>query len=281
MEYFIHKKYASCYTINELIDLATAYNIYFSNNNNTTEIPITSNKKHLLKHLCYQFKNTCPDQIQWLKNNFTNELTGGGINLPKGPYEKYKWLNTTDIKETLHVLEQYYNDFKSFGAVPIDFSDLKSLSISHVNFDLLVNSGKHKIGVVFNLDEHTEKGSHWVSLYADLIKGTIYFFDSYGHPPENRIKDFIELIKTYLISKDIKPIYEFNNERHQFGGSECGVYSVIFIVRLLKGQDFDQISKHIVKDDVINECREILFSGTEHISQGENKCKIILKGDIV
>ena len=31
-----------------------------------------------------------------------------------------------------------------------------------------MNNGKHKIGSVFNLDDHDEPGSHWVSLYMEL-----------------------------------------------------------------------------------------------------------------
>ena len=69
-------------------------------------------------------------------------------------------------------MEQYekkYNDFKFFGAVPIDFDELPFLGIKDINFDELYNSGK-KLGFVFNLDEHWQSGSHWVALYSDLEK---------------------------------------------------------------------------------------------------------------
>ena len=37
-----------------------------------------------------------------------------------------------------------------------------------INLKQHMNTGKHKIGSVFNLDDHDEPGSHWVSLYMEL-----------------------------------------------------------------------------------------------------------------
>ena len=50
------------------------------------------------------------------------------------------------------------------------------------------------IGIIPNLDEHWKGGSHWVALFADLQKGSIYFFDSYGVRPDKRIREFVKLI---------------------------------------------------------------------------------------
>jgi hypothetical protein len=52
---------------------------------------------------------------------------------------------------------------------------------------------------------------------------------------------------------------DYNNIRHQFKHSECGVYSINFILRLLKGETFDHICKNITSDDEINECRPVYF----------------------
>ena len=47
-------------------------------------------------------------------------------------------------------------------------------------------NGKNKIGIVLNLDEHDGKGSHWVSVFIDLQKKFIFYFESTGSitPPE-------------------------------------------------------------------------------------------------
>ena len=111
---------------------------------------------------------------------------------PKGPAKKYEWLSTTHIND---VIEQYQNVHKNFiflGAVPYDFEDLAVLGIHDLNFDTLIKDGKTKIGLVINLDNHDQGGSHWVSLFADLEKRQVYFFDSVGQPPRKRIRKFME-----------------------------------------------------------------------------------------
>ena len=50
-----------------------------------------------------------------------------------------------------------------------------------------------------------------------------------------------------------------NNVRHQFKNSECGIYSINFILRLLEGNTFEDLKTNIVKDDEMEENREKLF----------------------
>jgi hypothetical protein len=151
--------------------------------------------------------------------------------------------------------------------------------------------------MVINLDEHDKSGSHWVALYTDLKKNQVYFFDSFGKKPGKKIKKFINKIISYLYYKkynnnikiggmlsDIKKLTDknirtelknqlfnkltgfdirYNTKQHQFGNSECGVYSINFILRLIKGDEtFDDITNNITKDDKINECRKEYFVNT-------------------
>ena len=50
-----------------------------------------------------------------------------------------------------------------------------------------------------------------------------------------------------------------NDKRHQYKGSECGVYSINFIERMLNGDKFEDISNSKIPDDVINKKRNIYF----------------------
>ena len=57
---------------------------------------------------------------------------------------------------------------------PMDF-DLKQGNscvfygdLCNIDLKQHMDDGKHKIGSVFNLDDHDEPGSHWVSLYMEL-----------------------------------------------------------------------------------------------------------------
>ena len=43
-----------------------------------------------------------------------------------------------------------------------------------------------------------------------------------------------------------------NDIRHQRKFSECGVYCIHFIVKMLEGADFDHITKNVIDDDTMN-----------------------------
>jgi Ulp1 family protease len=125
-----------------------------------------------------------------------------------------------------------------------------------MNFNELRKEGKNKLGVIFNLDEHYKGGSHWVSLFSDLEKGQVYFSDSYGRKPEKRINHFINRIKDYLETCNIDNLdIRHNPTQHQKGNSECGVYSINFILRLLKGKTFDHLTRKRLTDEKVNKCR--------------------------
>ena len=50
-----------------------------------------------------------------------------------------------------------------------------------------------------------------------------------------------------------------NKHRHQFGNSECGMYSLNLILELLEGRDFRDICKDNIKDEKVNKLRNIFF----------------------
>jgi len=141
-----------------------------------------------------------------------------------------------------------------------------------------------KIGIVPNLDEHWKGGSHWIALYANLETGDIYYYDSYGYRPNARMRKYVKLIAEWKYKKDTGKILNIPEEeymkgddkekneieknydirysqiRNQYKGSECGVYSMNFIIRLLNGTKFDEISTTQLPDDMVNRCREIYFN---------------------
>ena len=124
----------------------------------------------------------------------------------------------------------------------------------------MINQDINRFGVIFNLDESYKSGSHWVSLFVNLKDGCIYFSDSYGIEPEKRIQDFIDKIKEYFTNKTYTNIdIQYNNTQHQQGNSECGVYSINFILRLLKGKSFHHITRTRLKDEKVNKCRSKYF----------------------
>jgi hypothetical protein len=275
----------SCFTLESLKAMCNAYNNYFSRTNKKfTEIEIKDDKKHLLKELSKRLNNVCNDQVCWIKQKFINNIKDAQIKedltqftfRPSGPKDQYQWLSTIDIKNAVNIYRKKYPNFLFLGAVPIDFDDLPSLGISNLDFDELKKDGVHQIGIIFNLDEHYKSGSHWVAMYSDLTNGQLYYFDSYGVDPEKRIVKLMDRIEKYFVKNKIDVDRRINKVRHQYEDSECGVYSTTFILRLLKGDSFDQITKNVISDNVVNQCRNILFRGTPDIGGQNNECKRLL-----
>lgn len=262
----------ACMDLESLINMAEAYNSHFPKN----QIELSSKlhtlnpkqyKRHLVKSFAERLSDVCDSQRCWMKQSFMNELQEMSKRKltkytfrPKGPNGQFTWLNTHNVN---HVMEQYENldnRFKFFGAVPIDFDDLPNLEIAQIDFNKLYNQGKTKIGVVFNLDEHYKSGSHWVASYIDLDKGGVYFFDSYAEPPEARIRKFMRKANTFLKNKQIDATVEHNKTRHQYGNSECGMYSLHFIIKMLEGNNFEDVNKTPISDDFVNKLREVYFT---------------------
>lgn len=277
------KKYSdgTCFTLESLKKIANSYNNHVKNDHNKI-INVSGSKKDLLKQLKNRITN-CNDQLCWLDVDWIKQIQDYEIQKntfrPKGPQGRFKWLSTTNIDEIMEQYEHKYNDFKFLGTVPYDFEDLQQLGISNLNFDQLATN---KLGMVINLDEHWKRGSHWVALYADLKNDKIFYFDSYGIKPKKRIAEFVKKIALWCYNKhhnsgnaidDTESSFmksdknkyerclnvEYNKRRHQFKNSECGVYSVNFILRLLNGETFDHICNNITYDDQMNENRKIYF----------------------
>jgi hypothetical protein len=183
---------------------------------------------------------------------------------PSGPNGQFTWLNTVDINKVMDQYQTKYSEFKFLGAVTIDFDELDSLGIKDLDFKKLTSEGKTKIGVIFNLDEHYKSGSHWVASYADLKKGKVYFYDSYAVEPEKRIRKFMRrvvgAIKDIYGKSENQIDVRHNKVRHQFKNSECGVFSLSFILRSLQGKTFDEIANSGVNDEEINKCRQVYFT---------------------
>ena len=226
-------------------------------------------KRYLIKEFNTRLSNVCNDQRCWIRQSFINKMNNQDIYTikkkifrPKGPNGKTTWLNTFNIDDVMKQYEDKYSDFKFFGAVPIDFDSLSEIEISSdYDFKKLINNGKHKIGVVFNLDESWKPGSHWVACYSDLKKGTVYFFDSYGYNPEKRIRKLLRSIARYI--KDVEkkhPVVNYNKVRHQYDNYDCGVYSINFIQRLLDGETFENITQNKTIDNKMRENREVYFT---------------------
>jgi hypothetical protein len=113
--------------------------------------------------------------------------------------ELNRWLDDTHI---LNVLKQYTYHFPDVLVVEpttIDFEEPSLEMPTQCVNDTLCRAqlaewyekGYRRIIVVFNTDVQTGKGQHWISLYIDLNRGHIYFYDSVGDAPPAQVRAFV------------------------------------------------------------------------------------------
>jgi hypothetical protein len=192
---------------------------------------------------------------------------------PKTP-ESWKlnpnqWLSSLDIIGVMKQYEKKYKCFEFIGPSPIDYDFMYGYGNKQCvwpelcNFNLKdkIKNGKTKIGIIFNLDQHNKSGSHWVSLFINIKKKYIYYFDSAGNKiPEHILKFVNNIIKQ---SSDISK-FDFDQNypvEHQYGSTECGVYSLFFIIHMLEDKITSKYLKtHILSDKYIERFRNIYFN---------------------
>lgn len=263
----------SCIPLKLLVEMAKAYNKYHSDEkskqiilNSTLDTLFPNDyKKYLLLEFKKRFKG---DQKDWINSKYLELLSEEAkdhleykVFRPDGPQGTYAWLSTIDINQVLYQYEVKYPDFKFLGATAIDFMDYDK-NYKGINFKDYENKGIKRLGAIFNTDKRSGGGKHWISLFIDLDKGQIYFSDSVGMRPPKEVIDFMKMVEKYLsgVKKNKNVDVRYNQTQHQKGNSECGVYSINWILRLLKGKTFDHLTQKRLTDEQVNKCRIKYFA---------------------
>jgi hypothetical protein len=180
------------------------------------------------------------------------------------------WLDNYNIMGVMKQYEQSLPWFKFLGVFPIDFSapnpykhdgSLQCLykETCEINLKDEYAKGTRGIGMIFNLDPHFKGGSHWVGLYIDLKnikKPFVGYFDSYGYKVPPLIARLMKSFKLQVHSCELG----YNARKFQYGDSECGMFSMYFIICMMCGISFKDFCKDSVSDDYMLQLRKILFS---------------------
>ena len=236
---------------------------------------ITSNdSREIWKAMRENLANSCNRESCWLKKNWIKEkLPKKLINntfAPKQPEiwkrKPNEWLTSVDILNVMKQYEGTYKNFEFMGPSPIDFDTHKLYGecvweeLCKFSLKEELKRGKNKVGIIFNLDKHSEPGSHWVAMFVDMNKREIYYFDSYADSPPSEVKRLVDRIKKQ--SRGLGMEYNFieNKRRHQWSNSECGMYCLYFIITLLKGGKFKKFEKKRVDDKFMKKLRNIYFN---------------------
>lgn len=239
----------SCLTPEVLVKIKDEFNKYHNND------PIVYTNHNDLWHKLKHRLNNCDKEDCWLeqiKDTVLREKIDKMSFAPDKPLDWKKnprsWLSNFDI---MNVLRQYevrnFQDekkFKVFGPTPIDFdSKPKNMNGNCVWEDICklelkkqLENGKTKLGFVFNLDKHNQNGSHWVSLFVDLEDSFIFYFDSNGDKIPTKINKLVKRILKQgeqLESPIHFKFYENYPLEHQQENTECGMYSLFFLITMI------------------------------------------------
>ncbi len=268
----------TCYSLVSLKKIAKAMNEARKSEPGYVKIKVDALSKYeLWKAIQSRLKPFCDDDEEcWRRQEFIKKLKDIDIQAytfkPHMPQEwkknKNTWLSNFDIDMVLKQYERIYPEFKTYNSSPSDCPVSVECPLSTLDPFELRKSGKTKIGIVFNLDKSGQSGSHWVGTFIDLKSKTkstpkdpveINYYDSYGDPPIPLIKLFLLRLgeKFVVTGEKVKILY--NDKRHQYGNSECGVYSMNFILERLHGTPMKKISKTKIMDKEMNHLRRLLY----------------------
>jgi Ulp1 family protease len=97
-------------------------------------------------------------------------------------------------------------------------------------------------------------------MYIDIPHAEINYYDSTSNFPTPLIKNFIVKManKIKRVKKNINIIV--NDKEHQKGYTECGMYSMNFLLERLAGKTMYDISQMKIPDAEMNHLRLLLYS---------------------
>lgn len=150
------------------------------------------------------------------------------------------WLSNYDIMNVLEQYETAHSDFNFIGPTPIDFDakptpNGKCVWNELCTFDLeaQMKKGYTQFGIIFNTDDHLGGGEHWVSLYIDVPHKIAFYFDSANGETPTEIVAFVTRVQKQAKRMGMKLAYTRNHTKHQQSNTECGMYSLFFIITML------------------------------------------------
>jgi hypothetical protein len=269
----------TCFSIDALRKIADKWNT--THPTMRIDYNTTTTGKSLWNSINNAMRSQCTNEVCWLKQNFIKDsslarelMKNFRPMMPKKWEENPReWLNTLDIRDVMNQYEVKHPDFEFIGPVPMDFDSKVGFGqcvineLCNIKLESLLEKGKNKIGVVFNLDKHTQPGSHWVAMWAQFpLQGKqtikpaeICYWDSYGMRPNHEVVNLIKRLENQAKTLGHQVNIKINKRRHQYKNTECGVYCIYFLTSFLEGREFEDIVENIINDDDMFKKRKNYF----------------------
>jgi len=266
-----NKSEFSCYTSDALFKMKEYWNSRHERDAISTNEP-----KNIWSELKLKMSNSCDRESCWLRSKFMEgKVDGELLNYtfaPKSPDDwkrkPNEWLSSLDIEAVMKQYEKFYKCFEFLGPSPIDF-DVKKLygecvweELCNLNLSEYIKRNKNKIGIILNTDPHYKDGEHWISLFVNIKKKIIVYFDSNGNTPPKQVTKLINMIKNQGKQIGIDFDVHMNKIEHQQTDSECGMYSLYFIIQMLKDKDVNYFLKNEIPDEEVFKLREKYFNSS-------------------
>lgn len=246
------------------------------NSKNTLKQITSNDPKEVWKLLNFYMSSKCKKESCWLKQGFVDKESRSKIMessfAPAAPKEWKKnpneWLSSDEITDVMTQYEKKYKCFKFIGPTPIDF-DKKMRhgecvweEMCHFSLSEQMKNGKNKIGISINTDPHQNSGEHWVSLFINVKKGEIFYYDSAGFRIPAQVKRFVDRVIGQANKLGVKLTFDENYPvSHQYKNSECGMYSIFFMIHMLEDKiTTGYLKTHVIKDEYMNAFRKIYFN---------------------
>ncbi len=177
----------------------------------------------------------------------------------QGPWNSTTWLSNDHIDQ---VLEQWRIKFPKFYHVPFQMRDFAKTGgeLTRVNWREV--AGEYtSLGCILNTDTSRGTGEHWVAFYVDFVNRTVEYFDSAGHKPHPEFSSFV-VDTAHRLSEVTGKRYTdqlVTRVEHQQGNTECGVYSLYYIISRLNGVPYKAFEYGKIDDNMMVEFRKLLF----------------------
>lgn len=220
------------HTAKDVIDVAKEVT------NCDSELCVAKNKK---------IQRAAPEAAREAETNFKNV----------GPANSVQWLNNENIDKCL---ELWRAKFPKFFHMEYKMRDTAGRAVSKLNWAEIVKRYNF-MACALNTDTSGGSGEHWVSFVVDIKGRTVEYFDSAGQTPHD---EFVELVvQTANALSAIGP-HKFQDVlvtsvEHQKGNTECGVYTLYYILSRLNGVSYKEFEFKRVPDELMIKFRKYIF----------------------
>ena len=266
----------TCYTTASLRLLKQKWNARHPDSLITSD-----NAREIHTKLGHYLRNVCQTESCWM----TKMGVGGDLKHDFAPVSPStwkqnpnEWLSSVDINKVMKQYERAYKCFEFIGPSPVDFDTRlengECVWDELCTFDInrQIQRKKTKIGISFNTDTHDKSGQHWISMFINIPKRRIFYFDSVGDKMPKQIEAFVKRIQEQTKNQEQTskeptgqwgPFKFDSNEgvEHQFKNTECGMYSLFFIIHMLEDAiSGTKIKTHVFDDAYMEQYRHIYFN---------------------